>query len=155
MSNLGPCARRLVQLRHSLFKSRDKGADIQDPDRQPLEASDAAPLANMENDLSEYAANWRAPHPFDAEDQDAARSPWPLLFLARAWGLALSRPAYETRARRGRASSSFVGAFPNYRSAYDAWKSAAQRTVDNARMRYFIIHAHRLLDPNDDPERGH
>ncbi|MBU6408251.1 MAG: DUF4170 domain-containing protein [Alphaproteobacteria bacterium] len=49
----------------------------------------------------------------------------------------------------------FVGAFPNYRSAYDAWKSAAQRTVDNARMRYFIIHAHRLLDPNDDPERGH
>jgi myo-inositol-1(or 4)-monophosphatase len=41
----------------------------------------------------------------------------------------------------------FVGAFPNYKSAYDAWKSAAQRTVDNARMRYFIIHAHRLLDP--------
>lgn len=108
MSNLGPCARRLVQLRHSLFKSRDEGADIQDPDRQPLEASDAAPLANMENDLSEYSANWRAPHPFDAEDQDAARSPWPLLFLARAWGLALSRPAYETRARRGRATSSLA-----------------------------------------------
>lgn len=41
----------------------------------------------------------------------------------------------------------FVGAFPNYKSAYDAWKSAAQRTVDNARMRYFIIHAHKLLDP--------
>lgn len=49
----------------------------------------------------------------------------------------------------------FIGAYPNYRTAYDAWKSAAQRTVDNARMRYFIIHAHRLLDPNDDPERGH
>ncbi len=46
----------------------------------------------------------------------------------------------------------FVGAFPNYRTAYDAWKSAAQRTVDNARMRYFIIHAHRLLDPGEDPE---
>jgi myo-inositol-1(or 4)-monophosphatase len=41
----------------------------------------------------------------------------------------------------------FVGAFPNYRTAYDAWKSAAQRTIDNAHMRYFILHAHRLLDP--------
>lgn len=41
----------------------------------------------------------------------------------------------------------FVGAFPNYASAYDAWKAAAQKTVDNARMRYFILHAHRLLDP--------
>ena len=46
----------------------------------------------------------------------------------------------------------FVGAYPNYRSAYDAWKAAAQRTVDNARIRYFIIHAHRLLDPGTDPE---
>ena len=46
----------------------------------------------------------------------------------------------------------FVGAYPNYRAAYDAWKDAAQRTVDNARMRYFIIHAHRLLDPGEDPE---
>ena len=41
----------------------------------------------------------------------------------------------------------FVGAFPNYRAAYDAWRGAAQRTVDNAQMRYFILHAHRLLDP--------
>jgi myo-inositol-1(or 4)-monophosphatase len=46
----------------------------------------------------------------------------------------------------------FVGAYPNYRAAYDAWKGAAQRTVDNARVRYFIIHAHRLLDPGEDPE---
>jgi myo-inositol-1(or 4)-monophosphatase len=45
----------------------------------------------------------------------------------------------------------FVGAFPNYKAAYDAWKGAAQRTVDNAHMRYFILHAHRLLDP----ETGH
>jgi myo-inositol-1(or 4)-monophosphatase len=44
----------------------------------------------------------------------------------------------------------FVGAYPNYSAAYDAWKSAAQRTVDNAHMRYFIIHAHRLLDPETD-----
>ncbi len=41
----------------------------------------------------------------------------------------------------------FVGAFPNYRAAFDAWKAVAQRTVDNAQMRYFILHAHRLLDP--------
>ena len=41
----------------------------------------------------------------------------------------------------------FVGAYPSYAEAYDAWKAAAQRTVDNAHMRYFILHAHRLLDP--------
>lgn len=41
----------------------------------------------------------------------------------------------------------FVGAYPNYAKAYDAWKGAAQRTVDNAKMRYFILHAHRLMDP--------
>ena len=40
-----------------------------------------------------------------------------------------------------------VGAFPNYSEAYKAWKSKAQATVDNAHMRYFIIHAHKLLDP--------
>ncbi|HZP19535.1 MAG TPA: DUF4170 domain-containing protein [Bauldia sp.] len=40
-----------------------------------------------------------------------------------------------------------VGIFPNYRSAYDAWKARAQATVDNARTRYFIVHLHRLLDP--------
>ena len=42
----------------------------------------------------------------------------------------------------------FVGAFANYQDAHKAWKSAAQRTVDNAHMRYFIIHAHKLLDPD-------
>lgn len=39
-----------------------------------------------------------------------------------------------------------VGIFPNYESAYNAWKSEAQRTVDNAHMRYFIAHLHRLRD---------
>ncbi len=43
-----------------------------------------------------------------------------------------------------------VGIFPNYAKAYDAWKAAAQRTVDNAHMRYFIVHMHRLLDPETD-----
>jgi myo-inositol-1(or 4)-monophosphatase len=44
----------------------------------------------------------------------------------------------------------FVGAYPNYAEAYAAWKGKAQLTVDNALMRYFIIHAHRLLDPDVD-----
>jgi uncharacterized protein DUF4170 len=43
-----------------------------------------------------------------------------------------------------------VGIYPNYATAYDAWKSAAQRSVDNAHMRYFIVHMHRMLDPDDD-----
>jgi hypothetical protein len=41
-----------------------------------------------------------------------------------------------------------VGIYPNYRAAYDAWKAKAQATVDNARVRYFIVHLHRLLDPD-------
>jgi hypothetical protein len=40
-----------------------------------------------------------------------------------------------------------VGIFPNYASAHAAWKAKAQATVDNAQMRYFIVHLHRLLDP--------
>jgi hypothetical protein len=43
-----------------------------------------------------------------------------------------------------------VGIYPNYASAYAAWKAKAQGTVDNAEMRYFIVHLHRLLDPEDD-----
>ena len=39
-----------------------------------------------------------------------------------------------------------VGIFPDYAKAYDAWKREAQRTVDNAHMRYFIAHLHRLRD---------
>jgi hypothetical protein len=41
-----------------------------------------------------------------------------------------------------------VGIFPSYRTAYDAWKARAQATVDNARVRYFIVHLHRLLEPD-------
>jgi hypothetical protein len=43
-----------------------------------------------------------------------------------------------------------VGIYPNYASAYAAWKAKAQQTVDNAHMRYFIVHLHRLLDPQTD-----
>ena len=49
----------------------------------------------------------------------------------------------------------FVGAFPNYAEARKAWKARAQATVDNAHMRYFILHAHRMIDPRGDtPEAG-
>ena len=43
-----------------------------------------------------------------------------------------------------------VGVYPNYAAAYAAWKAKAQQTVDNAQMRYFIVHLHRLLDPDSD-----
>ena len=42
-----------------------------------------------------------------------------------------------------------VGIYPNYQTAYAAWKSKAQMTVDNAHMRYFIVHMHRLLNPEE------
>ena len=41
-----------------------------------------------------------------------------------------------------------VGIYPNYAEAHRAWKGAAQKTVDNAHMRYFIVHMHRLMDPS-------
>lgn len=40
-----------------------------------------------------------------------------------------------------------VGIFPDYESARNAWKAKAQASVDNAHMRYFVVHLHRLLDP--------
>jgi hypothetical protein len=48
-----------------------------------------------------------------------------------------------------------VGIYPNYATAYAAWKAKAQHSVDNAQMRYFIVHLHRLLDPDapDDKAR--
>ena len=41
-----------------------------------------------------------------------------------------------------------VGIFTNYATAYSAWKAKAQMTVDNAQMRYFIVHMHRFMDPS-------
>jgi hypothetical protein len=42
-----------------------------------------------------------------------------------------------------------VGVYPNYADAERAWRAKAQQTVDNAQMRYFVVHLHRLLDPED------
>lgn len=44
-------------------------------------------------------------------------------------------------------SLDIVGLFPDYKAAEDAWRSAAQRTVDDAEMKYVVVHLHRLLDP--------
>lgn len=41
-----------------------------------------------------------------------------------------------------------VGVFPDYGQAEEAWRANAQRTVDDAEMRYVIVHLHRLLDPS-------
>lgn len=43
-----------------------------------------------------------------------------------------------------------VGFYPNYAAAHAAWLGKARETIDNAQMRYFIVHMHRLLDPSDD-----
>ncbi|GAB4531812.1 MAG: DUF4170 domain-containing protein [Parvularculaceae bacterium] len=47
-----------------------------------------------------------------------------------------------------------VGVYPNYAEAEKAWRAKAQATVDNAHMRYFIVHLHRLLDPDADGKSG-
>ena len=46
----------------------------------------------------------------------------------------------------------FVGMYPNYAEAERAWRSRAQATVDNAQMRYFVVHLHKLLEPEDDQQ---
>ena len=51
-------------------------------------------------------------------------------------------------------SADMVGLFPNYAEAYDAWKAASQSHVDNAHMRYFIVHLHKLIDPSDSPDKN-
>ena len=50
---------------------------------------------------------------------------------------------------RDPASLDIVGIFPNYAAAVVAWRAKAQASVDNANMRYFVVHMHRFLDPSD------
>ena len=45
-------------------------------------------------------------------------------------------------------SIKIVGVYPDYASAEKAWRGAAQRTVDDAEMKFVIVHLHRLLEPN-------
>jgi hypothetical protein len=53
----------------------------------------------------------------------------------------------QTTEFRDLSALDIVGIYPDYASAHAAWKAKAQSTVDNAHMRYFIVHLHRLLDP--------
>jgi hypothetical protein len=48
-----------------------------------------------------------------------------------------------------------VGIYPNYRMALAAWRAKAQATVDDAHIRYFIVHMHRLMDPEDTGQEAH
>jgi hypothetical protein len=50
------------------------------------------------------------------------------------------------------AAIDFVGAYPTYNEAVRAWRAKAQQTVDNALMRYFVLHAHKLLTPDADED---
>lgn len=52
------------------------------------------------------------------------------------------------------AALDIVGIFPNYATAYDAWRTAAQGSVDDARKRYFVVHLHRMLDPDKDAKKA-
>jgi hypothetical protein len=47
-----------------------------------------------------------------------------------------------------------VGFYPNYAEAHKAWLTKARESIDNAQMRYFIVHLHRLLDPAHDRPKG-
>jgi hypothetical protein len=47
-----------------------------------------------------------------------------------------------------------VGIYPSYDAAYKAWRGAAQRTVDDAQTRYFIVHLHRLMEPELNQKKG-
>jgi myo-inositol-1(or 4)-monophosphatase len=95
--------------------------------------------------------NRRAPPRPGRELRHRAMTDRQLLHLVIGGELkALERPEFADLS-----AVDFVGAYPNYAAAFAAWKAVAQRTVDNARMRYFIIHAHRLLDPEQDDEHGH
>jgi hypothetical protein len=77
---------------------------------------------------------------------DTAHTPKQLLHLV--FGGELSR--LDAVEFNDIAKLDIVGIYPNYAEAHKAWKGAAQRTVDNAQMRYFIVHMHRLLDPGGD-----
>ena len=60
--------------------------------------------------------------------------------------------AYDHIQFRDLTKVEFVGAFPTYDDALKAWRAKAQSTVDNAHARYFILHAHKLIEPGEDDD---
>ncbi|MEI9902129.1 MAG: DUF4170 domain-containing protein [Hyphomicrobium sp.] len=81
---------------------------------------------------------------------DKATAPKQLLHLVFG-GELTSLDGAEFRDLKG---LDIVGIYPSYADAHAAWKAAAQRTVDNALMRYFVVHIHRLLEPDDAPTKA-
>jgi hypothetical protein len=65
--------------------------------------------------------------------------------LHLVFGGRLKRP--DTMEFEDTADLDIVGIYPNYKEAFDAWRAASGRTVDDAHMRYFVVHLHRMLDP--------
>src|SRR5262245_29807253 len=86
-----------------------------------------------------------------SRDQVMADQPQPTQLLHLVFGGELAD--LESIQFRDLDKLDIVGIYPNYTTAYAAWKAKAQQTVDNAHMRYFIVHMHRLLDPETD-QRG-
>ncbi|RFB04994.1 DUF4170 domain-containing protein [Parvularcula marina] len=68
--------------------------------------------------------------------------------LHLVFGGELTDPAAATF--RDLSKIDIVGIFPDYKSAELAWRSKAQQTVDSAHTRYFIVHLHKMLDPDGD-----
>ena len=82
------------------------------------------------------------------EDNAMANDPAPRQLLHLVFGGELT--ALHDVEFKDLAKLDIVGIYPNYAAAYAAWKAKAQGTVDNAHMRYFIVHLHRLLAPDAD-----
>lgn len=72
--------------------------------------------------------------------------------LHLVFGGELTDPAAATF--RDLSKIDIVGIFPDYASAELAWRSKAQQTVDSAHTRYFIVHLHKMLDPDGDGKLG-
>jgi hypothetical protein len=94
-----------------------------------------------------FAARHAAGHPFAFRNRTrmskSPKAPEQLLHLVFGGEL----ESLDGVTFRDLAHLDIVGVYPNYAEAHAAWKAAAQKSVDNALMRYFVVHLHRLLDP--------
>ena len=83
-------------------------------------------------------------------DQPDAQSRTPRQLLHLVFGGELS--SIESITFNDLSQLDIVGIFPSFAAAERAWRAKAQATVDNAHTRYFVVHLHRLLDPETDTE---
>lgn len=101
-------------------------------------------LGHRAQGMSPMAAPPEKPQEDPMSQDTAGRQPKQLLHLVFGGEL----KSLDTIEFVDLAKLDIVGIFPNFAEAQKAWKAAAQRTVDNAHMRYFIVHMHRLLEPD-------